>query len=115
MAKKMAMEPVRVDEFVEFRDAAFYANKIFDSAEMRVVAFCFKRGQEMGEVRVKPAVLLYAYSGEGFFTIGRKEYAVEPGKFVVVASDEAHGVRAGKHADFVVLVVIAPSPTGLIE
>jgi quercetin dioxygenase-like cupin family protein len=113
--QKTAMDPVPLDAFVQFRDEEFYANKVHDSEEMRVVAFCFKPGQEMDAVTVKPAVLLFAYSGEGFFTVGKRDHPVEPGKFVVVAPGEAHGLRAGKLEPFVVLVVIAPSPTGMLE
>jgi quercetin dioxygenase-like cupin family protein len=109
------MDPVAVDAFVQFRDEAFYASKIFDSEQMRIVAFCFKPGQEMEEVRVKPSVLLYASQGEGYFTVGKREHPVKPGQFVVVAPNEAHGVRAGKREPFVALVVIAPSPTALLE
>jgi quercetin dioxygenase-like cupin family protein len=109
------MEPARVESFFEFRDEAFYAQKVYDSADLRVLTFCFKPGQEMEEVRVKPSVLLYAVSGEGYFTVGKRETPVKPGAFVVVASNEAHGVRAGKKTEFVVFVVIAPSPTGLLE
>jgi quercetin dioxygenase-like cupin family protein len=115
MPRKASMVPVAVEAFVEFRDEDFYASKIFDSEHMRIVAFCFKPGQVMEDVRVKPSVLLYASSGEGFFSVGRKEHPVKPGQFVVVAPNEAHGVRAGKRENFVALVVIAPSPTGLLE
>ncbi len=115
MARKTSMEPQRVEDFVEFRDEEFYAQKVYDSTELRVLTFCFKPGQEMEEVRVKPSVLLYAVSGEGYFTVGKRETPVKAGAFVVVGSNEAHGVRAGKHGEFVVFVVIAPSPTGLLE
>jgi len=115
MARKPGMEPSRVEDFIEFRDEEFYAQKVYDSDDLRVLTFCFKPGQEMEEVRVKPSVLLYAFRGEGFFTVGKRERPVMPGAFVVVGPNEAHGVRAGKHGEFVVLVVIAPSPTGLLE
>ena len=69
----------------------------------------------MDPVRVKPAVLLMAYSGEGFFTVGKREHEVRPGAFVVVPPNEPHAARAGKHGEFVVFVVMAPSPTGLLE
>jgi quercetin dioxygenase-like cupin family protein len=109
------MEPIAFDNYIEFRDEEFYANKIVDGEDMRVLAFAFKPGQEMDAVRVKPSVLLYAYRGEGFFTVGKREFPVRPGQFVVVAPDEAHGVRAGRREEFVALVVIAPSPTGMLE
>jgi quercetin dioxygenase-like cupin family protein len=69
----------------------------------------------MEEVQVAPSVLLYAVAGNGFFTVGKKEYPVEPGDLVVVERKQAHGIRAGKSEEFVVLVAIAPSPTSLIE
>lgn len=115
MARRKEMEPARVEELIEFRDEEFYARKVYDSNDLRVLTFCFKPGQEMDEVKVKPSVLLYAFSGEGFFTVGKREHPVKAGAFVVVGPNEAHGLRAGKHGDFVVLVVIAPSPTGLLE
>lgn len=115
MARRKSEEPQRVEAFVEFKDEEFYAQKVYDSNDLRVLTFCFKPGQEMEEVRVKPSVLLYAFSGEGYFTVGKRESPVKPGAFVVVGPNEAHGVRAGKRGEFVVLVVIAPSPTGLLE
>jgi len=115
VARKGAMDPKRVEDLLEFRDEDFYAQKLYDSEDMRVLAFCFKPGQEMDEVKVKPSVMLYAFSGEGYFTVGKKEHIVKPGAFVVVPSNEAHGVRSGHKEPFVVLVVIAPSPTGLLE
>ncbi len=115
MARKAGTEPQRVESFVEFRDEEFYAQKVFDSNDLRVLTFCFKPGQEMEDVRVKPSVLLYAVSGEGYFTVGKRETPVKPGAFIVVGPNEAHGVRAGRHSEFVVFVVIAPSPTGLLE
>ncbi len=69
----------------------------------------------MERVRVKPAVLLFAYAGEGFFTVGAREHPVKPGAFVVVPPNEPHAARAGSHGNFVVFVVMAPSPTGLLE
>jgi quercetin dioxygenase-like cupin family protein len=109
------MEPVALPKVIEFRDEEFYAKKLFDSEEMRVLAFSFKPGQEMDTVKVDPSVLLFAYSGEGFFTVGKREHPVSPGSFIVAAAGEPHSVRAGKKEPFVVLVVIAPSPTGLLE
>jgi len=115
VARKAAVEPVALAGVIEFRDEEFYAKKLFDSEQMRVLTFSFKPGQEMDEVEVDPSVLLYAYSGEGFFTVGKKEHPVAPGTFVVVPPREAHAVRAGKRGPFVVLVVIAPSPTARVE
>jgi quercetin dioxygenase-like cupin family protein len=115
VARKASNAPVAIDEVVEFRDEEFYAAKLYDSEHLRVLAFAFKPGQEMETVKVDPSVLLVAHSGEGFFTVGKREYPVAPGSFVVVAPKEAHSVRAGKREPFVVLVVIAPSPTGLLE
>jgi quercetin dioxygenase-like cupin family protein len=115
VAKKPVMEPIAVDDYVEFHDEEFYANKIVDGEDMRVLAFAFKAGQEMEVVRVRPSVMLYAFRGEGFFTVGKREFPVRPGQFVVVAPDEPHGVRAGRREEFVALVVIAPSPTGMLE
>jgi quercetin dioxygenase-like cupin family protein len=109
------MEPIALPKVIEFRDEEFYAKKLFDSEEMRVLAFSFKPGQEMENVKVDPAVLLFAYSGEGFFTVGKREHPVSPGSFVVAGPREAHSVRAGKKEPFVVLVVIAPSPTSLLD
>lgn len=115
MARKASMDPIALPKVVQFRDAEFYSQKLYDSEHMRVVAFAFKPGQEMDTVKVDPSVLLFAQSGEGFFTVGKKEFPVSPGSFVVVEPKEAHSVRAGKKEPFVVLVVIAPSPTGLLE
>ena len=115
MARKPDVVPIKLSEAVEFRDHEFDAKKLFDSEEMRILTFAFKPGQEMETVKVDPAVLLFAYSGEGFFTVGKKEFPVEPGAFVVVPPKEPHSARAGKHGPFVALVVIAPSPTSLIE
>jgi quercetin dioxygenase-like cupin family protein len=115
MARRETMAPVALPDLVEFRDEEFYAQKLYDSEHMRVLAFAFKPGQEMETVKVAPSVLLLAHSGEGFFTVGKKEYPVRPGSFVVVGPNEPHSARAGKREPFVVLVVIAPSPTGLID
>ena len=108
------MEPIALPEVIEFRDEEFYAKKLFDSEEMRVLAFSFKAGQGMDTVKVEPRVMLFAYEGEGFFTVGKREFPVQPGAFVVTERNEPHSVRAGKHGPFVALVVIAPSPTALI-
>jgi quercetin dioxygenase-like cupin family protein len=115
MAKKPVMAPVPLDKFIEFRDEEFYANKVHDGEDVRVLVFCFRPGQEMEDVEVAPSVVLYAVAGTGFFTVGKKEYPVEPGDLVVVERKVPHGIRAGKAEEFVVLVAIAPSPTSLIE
>ena len=115
MAKKPVSGPVRFEDYLEFHDEEFYASKILDGEDMRILAFCFKPGQQMEPVKVKPSVMLYAIRGDGFFTVGKKEFPVEPGQFVLVEPNESHGVRAGHREEFAVLVVIAPSPTGLIE
>ena len=115
MAKKTAMEPQALDKYVQFRDHEFQTSKVYDGEDVRILVFCFKPGQEMEPITVEPSVTLYAVSGEGFFTVGKHEYPVEPGDLVVVERGQPHGVRAGKREEFVVLVAIAPSPTGLID
>ncbi|HEX9710346.1 MAG TPA: cupin domain-containing protein [Candidatus Thermoplasmatota archaeon] len=114
-AKPAGMVPVPLDKFIEFRDEEFYASKVHDGEDVRVLVFCFRPGQEMEEVEVAPSVVLYAVAGEGFFSVGNKEHPVEPGDLVVVDRRQPHGIRAGKKEEFVVLVAIAPSPTSLIE
>ncbi len=114
MGEEPPMEPVPLDRFIEFRDEEFYANKVHDGEDVRVLVFCFRPGQEMEPVEVEPSVVLYAVAGEGYFTVGKHEHPVEPGDLVVVERKQPHGIRAGKRGEFVVLVAIAPSPTSLI-
>jgi quercetin dioxygenase-like cupin family protein len=88
---------------------------VHDWEDVRVLAFCFRPGQAMDEFEVAPSVVLYAVARKGFIKVEKTVHPVGPGDLVVVERKQAHGIRAGKGEEFVVLVAIAPSPTSMID
>jgi quercetin dioxygenase-like cupin family protein len=85
-----------------------YRELLYDSPNMRVLAFNFEPGQEL-PVHSHPAdsdVALIVLEGEGEFT-GAHEMAVRAGQAQIMPVAEPHGLKA--HTRLRLLVIITPT------
>ncbi|MFZ5448478.1 MAG: cupin domain-containing protein [Thermodesulfobacteriota bacterium] len=95
----------KVDKFVADKP---YRELLYDSPNLRVLAFNFEPGQEL-PVHSHPAdsdVTLLILEGEGEFT-GAHEMPAKAGQMQIMPVDEPHGLRA--HTRLRLLVLIAPT------
>jgi quercetin dioxygenase-like cupin family protein len=82
---------------------------VFDSPNLRVLAFNFEAGQEM-PVHSHPAdsdVALLILEGEGVFTGGEQDIPARPGVLQIMPVTQPHGLRAVTRLRL--LVLIAPT------
>jgi quercetin dioxygenase-like cupin family protein len=94
-----------VDKFTPDRP---YRELLYDSPNMRVLAFNFEPGQEL-PVHSHPAdsdVALIILEGEGEFT-GAHEMAARAGQSQIMPVAEPHGLKA--HTRLRLLVIISPT------
>jgi quercetin dioxygenase-like cupin family protein len=85
-----------------------YRQLLYDSPNLRVLAFNFEPGQEL-PVHSHPAdsdVTLLILEGEGEFT-GAHEMPARPGQLQIMPVAEPHGLKA--HTRLRLLVFIAPT------
>jgi quercetin dioxygenase-like cupin family protein len=95
----------KVDKFTADKP---YRELLYDSPNMRVLAFNFESGQEL-PVHSHPGdsdVALIVLEGEGEFT-GAHEMAARAGQTQIMPVAEPHGLKA--HTRLRLLVIIAPT------
>jgi quercetin dioxygenase-like cupin family protein len=102
------MKHIDLQELVTFTADKPYRELLYDSPNLRVLAFNFEPGQEL-PVHSHPAdadVILMVLEGEGEF-IGANEMPAKAGQVQIMSVCEPHGLRA--HTRMRLLVFIAPT------
>ncbi len=95
----------QVDQFMADKP---YRELLYDSPNLRMLAFNFEPGQEL-PIHSHPAdseVAIQVLEGEGAFTGGDQEVPAKVGSLLICKVSEPHGVRAKTRMR--VLVTIAP-------
>jgi quercetin dioxygenase-like cupin family protein len=102
------MKNIDLQEVNKFNADKPYRELLYDSPNLRVLAFNFEPGQEL-PVHSHPAdadVTLMVLEGEGVFT-GTNEMPAKPGLIQIMPVCEPHGLKA--HTRLRLLVLIAPT------
>lgn len=102
------MKNIDLQEVNKFNADKPYRELLYDSPNMRVLAFNFEPGQEL-PVHSHPAdadVILMVLEGEGEFT-GANEMPARAGQIQIIPVCEPHGLKA--HTRMRLLVLIAPT------
>jgi quercetin dioxygenase-like cupin family protein len=102
------MKHIDLQELVKFTADKPYRELLYDSPNLRVLAFNFEPGQEL-PVHSHPAdadVILMVLEGEGEFT-GANEMPAKAGQVQIMSVCEPHGLKALTRMRL--LVLIAPT------
>jgi len=102
------MKFIDLTQITKFTPDKPYRELVYDSPNLRVLAFNFEAGQEM-PVHSHPAdsdVTLMILEGEGEFT-GANEMSARAGAMQIMPVGEPHGFKA--HTRLRLLVFIAPT------
>jgi quercetin dioxygenase-like cupin family protein len=102
------MKLIDLKEVTKYTSDKPYRELLYDSPNLRVLAFNFEPGQEL-PVHSHPAdsdVTLMILEGEGEFT-GSHEMPAKPGIIQILPVCEPHGLKA--HTRLRLLVFIAPT------
>jgi quercetin dioxygenase-like cupin family protein len=102
------MKRIDLQEIDKFTADKPYRELLYDSPNMRVLAFNFEPGQEL-PVHSHPAdadIILMVLEGQGEFT-GAHEMPASPGQVQIMPVCEPHGLKARTRMRL--LVLIAPT------
>ncbi len=102
------MKNINLQEVNKFSADKPYRELLYDSPNLRVLAFNFEPGQEL-PVHSHPAdsdVILMVLEGEGEFT-GSNQMPAKTGQIQIMPVCEPHGLKA--HTRMRLLVLIAPT------
>jgi quercetin dioxygenase-like cupin family protein len=102
------MKHLDLNDFTKFAPDKPHRELLYDSPNLRVLAFNFEPGQEL-PVHSHSAdsdVTLMVLEGEGEFT-GAHEMPAKPGTIQIMPVSEPHGLKA--HTRVRLLVFIAPT------
>jgi quercetin dioxygenase-like cupin family protein len=102
------MKRVNLQEAAKFIGDKPYRELIFDSPNLRVLAFNFEPGQELPihAHQADSEVVMLILEGEGEFT-GAQEMPAKAGDLVIMTVTQPHGLKA--HTRLRLLLVIAPT------
>ena len=107
------MESTPVTEAISFSEEKMKKNSLFDSPHLFYDAYCLLPGQAQKiHAHEGSDKVYYVLRGTGHFTIGDEEADLEEGNAVIARGGVPHGVRNETEDNLVLLVTMAPRPSG---
>ena len=107
------MESTPVTEAISFSEEKMKKNSLFDSPHLFYDAYCLLPGQAQKiHAHEGSDKVYYVLRGTGRFTVGDEEADLEEGNAVIARAGVPHGVRNETEDNLVLLVTMAPRPSG---
>ena len=104
---------IRPEEHAIYRAEKMGKSTLFSSAHMMVGLNAFEPGQEHGlHAHAGTDKLYHVLAGEGLFLLDGREVAMKEGEMLVAPEGVPHGIRNTGAGRLLVLVVMAPPPSG---
>lgn len=107
------MEVANINDVTSFSEERLQKNSFFDSEKLFYDAYCLMPGQaQKVHTHDGSDKVYYVIQGTASFTVAGEERDLGPGNAVIARAGEEHGVRNDTADNVMLLVTMAPRPSG---